>query len=121
MLWINIYAVERHYGGPEEGGWWYDSGTPVGSIPVELTHEEIMLLERSYWTGKDYNLDRNHLGWREVLRQATKDKAWELAEPYEELYPNTGNSSSVLGGEDYRVAVEDEFAQAYPTERPRYE
>lgn len=23
-LWINVYQVERAYGGPEEGGWWYD-------------------------------------------------------------------------------------------------
>ncbi len=23
-LWINVYEVTRHYGGPEEGGWWYN-------------------------------------------------------------------------------------------------
>ena len=26
-LWINVYRVERAYGGPEEGGWWYDQKT----------------------------------------------------------------------------------------------
>jgi len=31
--YVNVYAVSRHYGGPEEGGWWYDSGDPVASTP----------------------------------------------------------------------------------------
>lgn len=28
--WVNGYMLERPYGGPEEGGWWYDAGTPTG-------------------------------------------------------------------------------------------
>lgn len=32
--YVNAYLVTREYGGPEEGGWWYDAGTPAGSIPV---------------------------------------------------------------------------------------
>jgi hypothetical protein len=31
---INIYGVTRAYGGPEEGGWWYDCGEPLASIPI---------------------------------------------------------------------------------------
>ena len=26
-LYVNEYEVQRAYGGPEEGGWWYDRGT----------------------------------------------------------------------------------------------
>lgn len=38
-LWLNVYHLDRHYGGPEEGGWWYDTWTPVdcrslGRVPV---------------------------------------------------------------------------------------
>ena len=33
-LYVNAYAVSRCYGGPEEGGWWYDSGRPLASVPV---------------------------------------------------------------------------------------
>lgn len=29
--WVNAYEVFRQYGGPEEGGWWFDSGEPVAS------------------------------------------------------------------------------------------
>jgi len=29
-----VYSVDRICGGPEEGGWWYDSGNPIRSYPV---------------------------------------------------------------------------------------
>jgi hypothetical protein len=29
MRWVNVYSVNRLYGGPEEGGWWYDTGEIV--------------------------------------------------------------------------------------------
>jgi len=32
-FYVNVYATDRHYGGPEEGGWWYDCGEPVASTP----------------------------------------------------------------------------------------
>lgn len=35
ILYVNAYAVNRSYGGPEEGGWWYNSGSPLASIPVK--------------------------------------------------------------------------------------
>ena len=27
-VYLNTYARHMQYGGPEEGGWWYESGTP---------------------------------------------------------------------------------------------
>lgn len=27
--WVAVYQVDRQYGGPEEGGWYYDAGTLV--------------------------------------------------------------------------------------------
>lgn len=32
--WVSAYSVSRHYGGPEEGGWWYDWRTLESSIRV---------------------------------------------------------------------------------------
>lgn len=40
VQFVNAYAVTRNYGGPEEGGWWYDSGEPLASIPC-ISDEEI--------------------------------------------------------------------------------
>jgi hypothetical protein len=86
MNYVNVYEVARRWGGPEEGGWWYDTGTVVTSVPV---------------------VDR--------------ETAEEIAATLRAEYPNTGRSSSVLGGADYRVWVEDNPGADYPTERPRYE
>lgn len=33
-LFVNVYALDRLYGGPEEGGWWFDCGEPVESVEV---------------------------------------------------------------------------------------
>lgn len=32
-----VYKLYRNYGGPEEGGWWYDSGVLIAAIPAERT------------------------------------------------------------------------------------
>ena len=31
--YVNAHVVNRFYGGGEEGGWWYDGGVPLASIP----------------------------------------------------------------------------------------
>ena len=36
-LYVNVYQVERCYGGAEEGGWWYDSYTPLESETAECS------------------------------------------------------------------------------------
>lgn len=33
--YVNAYDHNRAYGGPEEGGWWFDTGTCLASIPCE--------------------------------------------------------------------------------------
>lgn len=30
--WLTVYEVTREFGGPEEGGWWYNLFTPVESV-----------------------------------------------------------------------------------------
>lgn len=32
--YVNAYVTEQMYGGPEEGGWYYQAGTPIASVPV---------------------------------------------------------------------------------------
>lgn len=27
--WVQIHSIQRCYGGPEEGGWWYDERTII--------------------------------------------------------------------------------------------
>jgi len=84
--YVNVYSVDRCYGGPEEGGWWYDTGDPVASIPA-----------------------------------ANDEEAGKIRDALIDHFPRTGNRNSVLGGDDWTIAIEDEFAQPWPTERPYYE
>lgn len=34
MRFVNAYHVTREYGGPEEGGWWYDSREVLASVQI---------------------------------------------------------------------------------------
>lgn len=34
MRFVSVYEVTRHYGGPEEGGWWYNWYHPLVTVPT---------------------------------------------------------------------------------------
>lgn len=36
IKWVTAYEVTRHFGGPEEGGWWYNHFQPIQSVPVSV-------------------------------------------------------------------------------------
>ena len=44
-MYVNVYEIDREYGGPEEGGWWYDSGRVIESHPVHSKIAEEQLTE----------------------------------------------------------------------------
>lgn len=45
---VTVFKVDRAYGGPEEGGWWYDCGYPayhskyIFSAPDEYGYKEVV-------------------------------------------------------------------------------
>jgi hypothetical protein len=85
---VGVYSVGRSYGGPEEGGWWYDTGELVQQTAVNSYDEA------------------------EEVRQRL----------YDGEFPDTGKSSSVLGGDDFRIAIGIEpHAKSFPDTKPRYE
>lgn len=44
-VFVNVYEVDRIYGGPEEGGWWYNAGTVVESIEVAASEADALAAE----------------------------------------------------------------------------
>jgi hypothetical protein len=88
---VNAYEVNRAYGGPEEGGWWYDFGRPLGSILVEDNKDEI---------------------------KAAKEKLKAIFGP---AYENNRTRFSVLGEDNLEIYVQDHPAATFPSERPHYE
>ena len=87
---VNVYLVGRAYGGPEEGGWWYDYGLVEACVPVKN------------WAEAEE--------WAERLRNDVR-------------YSNEGRRDrySVIGDETFEVFIEDQPAENFPSERPRFE
>ena len=75
-LWyVNVYSMTRHYGGPEEGGWWYNAGEPLASVPVEVGPPPAWVPEAGIGAGyPDYS---------DADKQALADKRAEVEALYE--------------------------------------
>lgn len=94
---INRYFVESVYGGPEEGGWWYDHYTPVASSP------------------------RFEMGSQEYLDALEQAREWEATELDRKRQFGERGRTSVIGTADPVVLVESHVAAVYPTVTPHYE
>jgi hypothetical protein len=97
-LWVNVYHLELCYGGPEEGGWYYDRGTPV------------YRLCRGFSTRRR-DRQRAAACMQRMVGVVERMNREEFRYDYE----------SVCGGEAYTVRVEDHPPRPYPVRRPHYE
>ena len=89
---VSFYEMDREYGGPEEGGWWFNTGQFVRSFKVAKTEEEAITVCRR----------ANRLLTR--LRRGQSD-----------IY------SMGYGGGEHRAMIHEDAAPAsFPTERPYY-
>jgi hypothetical protein len=91
--YLNVYRVEQSFGGPEEGGWWYDVGEPLESVLVENEEEEKQVKAK---LESRYAADPSD---RERMRGRT----------------------SAAGGYDISICTQYHFAEPFPKELPRYE
>lgn len=102
QLWIHKYEVNQQYGGPEEGGWWFESGTPA----TDWTPIRVLI---------DVNDDEPAY---EICRAL--NKAEYLRQNYEEDYEFTSVLSYKSRHFTYTISEESQ-PEAYPKERPHYE
>ena len=93
-LYVNIYEVGCAYGGAEEGGWYYDFGTPA----EKALH-------------KSFDKKEDAIAYRDTIR----NKLNHLNE--NRLHPHQVNSNG-----DYLVVyIEEHPASPFPEEKPYYE
>jgi hypothetical protein len=123
LVYLNAYEVTRHYGGPEEGGWWYDHREPVASIPIPaMVHEGHQENSCRHCDGVRAGIiNDTYCDWSFHILPVSDDHV-EFFEAYlEELYGNRreGDISSVLGGLDIRIVLEENPGER--TGRPQYE
>ncbi len=90
---VAFYEIDRAYGGPEEGGWWYDTGE------LQRTIAEHRDAERAY----AYALRANRL----------LDRL--------QRHSRSPSSMAYSGGRHAAWVFEDTAPTHYPLTRPRYE
>ena len=122
MNWyVNIYKVESAYGGPEEGGWYYDVG--------ELVETKCFCSAEP--SNKGGMTHTNAVAYSEQVEQELKETE-KL--PYNMGYgPHDGCDNDGNGNDDYlipggkwgegsyRIDVSPIEGASYPTERPYWD
>jgi hypothetical protein len=93
-LYVNAYETDQAFGGPEEGGWWYEYGIPTGEPAATFFNEE-----------NAYAFCRRMNDLAHAINEA--------AGPY-------GDFNSVLCEGALAYRVEQHPAEPYPQERPYY-
>ena len=102
--YLNVYKITQAYGGPQEGGWWFDVGEPLESVCVddEAQHFQALNVLRSRYElsheGKYVPNDPDCLELERVRGR-----------------------TSAAGGYDVEIYEEDYFAKPFPQEKPTYE
>jgi hypothetical protein len=74
-VYLNTYQTYQAYGGPEEGGWWYECGDPIQSLKVSEEDLGAMEAERDkkyeHWQERYFRLLPCY---REELDPARKER-----------------------------------------------
>jgi hypothetical protein len=131
-LYINVYSVTRHYGGPEEGGWWYNSGTPLASVPIQVerldecpNHDEYgcrCTMDQGIFVSSPDPDDPNDLPIDFHFRVPELEKKIQMDHLQALLAGEEwGNIYSMGGGMECQIRIEDHFAAYWPATRPTYE
>jgi hypothetical protein len=103
MWCVCIYMEDKEYGGPEEGGWWYNAGYPLpkgtGEQSCQLDDHARFFMEH-----------REAVAWAQRLEEQFKD-----------INNSRPSISSMRSSGRYTVKVTLGLPKAYPEERPHYE
>lgn len=104
--YVNVYALREKYGGPEEGGWYYTTGTPVLSIRCKRANEANRKHAQQWRKSKDLSTGRNRI-------VGGGDFPDHDVDPLDEY--------GVEFGTDFWVCIESHPGKPFPDRRPHYE
>ena len=105
IKYVNVYFEDRAYGGPEEGGWWFDYAVPAEASDL-FTGEGCP-------GARFYPASQRHVSWRQVLAEARR--------VCDDLNTQRNDDTGSVCSEGRYIAVaEDHPPVGWPTERPYY-
>ena len=95
--WIHAHIVTREYGGPEEGGWWYNHANLVDTVPL--------IFPREFTT-------------EQCLAHAKQIQEFLVIRHRHEVW---GRIYSVTGGQELHITISGKKGRSWPEQRPHYE
>ena len=104
---VTVYDVVRQYGGPEEGGWWYDS--------YDMVYYKITLTPKRTFQKLREEYAEEHTGKNKVL------SVDPIPDDYDPIDPN--DETGIHYGKDIVIKIESlgEYGELETKERPHYE
>lgn len=115
VKYANAYLTDRLYGGPEEGGWYYDCGEPIMSLPFICDESEETVTDENGYENTKYVFD-NHA--RDVAFDAVYKlcEAADLNPPEYEFFKR--KDWSIDG---FAIYIEDKAGEYFPQKRPHWD
>lgn len=90
---VSVFECNREYGGPEEGGWWYDTGVLVKTIRVFHNEDEAISFSNRMQRllDKTLNKDRHDIGsvlcegwYTSLIYENASPRSFPLVRPHYE-------------------------------------
>ena len=107
---VNVYRTERAYGGPEEGGWWYNKGEYLGSYGMYAEGRANLVRERVRKLYKD-EPKTYHMGYGDHDGVDSSGEA-------DDNYLIRGGS---WGSDNIEIVIENKEGCDYPRYRPTWD
>ena len=146
MLYVNVYLVTQLYGGPEEGNWYFDAGSPLASIPIVTKREnqDYYCISETIGYGSNKKIDKVEIHLRECF-DCEGDGEYEEEDEYDHerrtvRCTECGEVPADLEGtaklmkdmydlfhddvgryEHIQVMLQKNFATPFPEHKPHYE
>ena len=112
QLWVNVYEVSQMFGGPEEGGWFFDVGIPAWSQQALCGCHELA-------EGHDDTCPIHHLIVEAEKFMEGLDEGWDERFISQDADEPEHRGERVYGNQELRV--EKVTGHAYPDVWPHYE
>lgn len=113
MFYVNVYKVNHAYGGPEEGGWWYEVGIPVHCEGPFDNHAVAVK-----WLEEQRKVDTKEEFPDEYAMGAHSRDGLDPDGNGDDRYLTPGG---VWGRPELITRIEKRPAEPFPRERPHYE